>query len=148
MILLSDGAQNALYPRDEAPQTPARFMAEQGVPLYTVTFGKAGTSQQRRDVAVTELDVSPTVFVKNELVIRGTVRISGYTNQDVPVQALFETEPGKAAGGDRRHEAAAPSATARSCRSSSATFRKRPASGKSRSASNRNPASRTSRTTS
>jgi uncharacterized membrane protein len=95
MILLSDGAQNALYPRDEAPQTPARFLAEQGVPLYTVVFGQAGTSQQRRDVAVTELDVSPTVFVKNELVIRGTVRISGYTNQDVPVQALFETEPGK-----------------------------------------------------
>ena len=117
------------------------------MPLYTVTFGQAGTSQQRRDVAVTELDVSPTVFVKNELVIRGTVRISGYTNQDVPVQALFETEPGKppeVIGATKLR----PSATARNCRSSSATFRKRRASGKSRSASSRNPANRTSRTTS
>jgi uncharacterized membrane protein len=95
MILLSDGAQNAFYPRDSAPQTPARRLGDLGVPLYTVTFGKDGTVGGRRDVAVVELDVNPTVFIKNELAIRGTVRISGYVNQEVPIQALFETEPGK-----------------------------------------------------
>ena len=47
------------------------------------------------DVAVSGLDVSPSVFVKNELAIRGTVRINAYVNRDVAVQALFETTPGK-----------------------------------------------------
>ena len=35
------------------------------------------------------------MFVKNELAIRGTVRINGYVDRDVAVQALFETTPGK-----------------------------------------------------
>ena len=94
-ILLSDGAQNAIYPRDEAPQTAVRRLADLDVPLFTVHFGNEGSASQRRDIAITSLDVNPTVFVKNELIINGTVRISGYQNQDIPVQAFFETEPGK-----------------------------------------------------
>jgi uncharacterized membrane protein len=95
VILLSDGAQNALYPLDESPQTVARRLADLGVPLYTVTCGKESSANSRPDVAVTGLDVSPSVFVKNELAIRGTVRINGYVNKDVAVQALFETAPGQ-----------------------------------------------------
>ena len=95
VILLSDGAQNALYPRDESPQTVARRLADLGVPLYTVTCGKESSANSRPDVAVTGLDVSPSVFVKNEIAIRGTVRINAYVNKDVAVQALFETVPGK-----------------------------------------------------
>ena len=75
VILLSDGAQNALYPRDESPQTIARRLADLNVPLYTVTCGKESSANSRPDVAVAGLDVSPSVFVKNELAIRGTVRI-------------------------------------------------------------------------
>ena len=95
VILLSDGAQNALYPRDESPQTIAHRLADLNVPLYTVTCGKESSANQRPDVAVTGLDVSPSVFVKNELAIRGTVRINGYVGRDVAVQALFEATPGK-----------------------------------------------------
>jgi uncharacterized membrane protein len=93
VILLSDGAQNALYPRDESPQTIARRLADLNVPLYTVTCGKESSANSRPDVAVTGLDVSPSVFVKNELAIRGTVRINGYVGRDVAVQALFESTP-------------------------------------------------------
>ncbi len=95
MILLSDGAQNALAPLDESPQSVARRMADLGVPLYTITCGKESSANSRPDVAVSGLDVSPSVFVKNELAIRGTVRINAYVNRDVAVQALFETTPGK-----------------------------------------------------
>lgn len=95
MILFSDGAQNALAPLDESPQSVARRMADLGVPLYTVTCGKESSANARPDVAVTGLDISPSVFVKNELAIRGTVRINAYVNRDVAVQALFETTPGK-----------------------------------------------------
>lgn len=95
MILLSDGAQNALYPFDESPQSVARRMADLGVPLFTIVCGKETSANSRPDVAVTGLDVSPSVYVKNVLTIRGTVRINAYVNRDVAVQALFETTPGK-----------------------------------------------------
>ena len=39
--------------------------------------------------------VNPTVYVKNELAIAGTLRVDGLANQDIPVQVLFETAPGK-----------------------------------------------------
>ncbi|HEV3417371.1 MAG TPA: hypothetical protein VG056_11170 [Pirellulales bacterium] len=95
VVLLSDGGQNALEPRDAAPQTSARQLGDMGVPLFTITFGQETSQSQRRDVAVTALDVNPTVFVKNELIIGGTVRISGYQDKDIPIQALYEVEPGK-----------------------------------------------------
>jgi hypothetical protein len=94
-ILLSDGAQNALEPRDAAPQAAARKLGEMGVPLFTIVFGQEGSGSQRRDVAIVSLDVNPTIFVKNELIVAGAVRISGYKDQDIPVQALYEVEPGK-----------------------------------------------------
>lgn len=95
VILLSDGAQNALEPRDAAPQAAAKRLSEMGVPLFTIVFGQEGSASQRRDVAVSSLDVNPTIFVKNELIIAGSVRVSGYKNQEIPVQALYEVEPGK-----------------------------------------------------
>ena len=95
VVLLSDGGQNALEPRDATPQMSARKLADMGVPLFTIPFGQENAANQRADVAVTALDVNPTVFVKNELVVAGTVRVSGYQGRDIPVQALYEVEPGK-----------------------------------------------------
>ena len=63
--------------------------------LYTVAFGRERSASQSRDVAITDLLVNPTVYVKNELAIAGTLRVDGLANQDIPVQVLFETAPGK-----------------------------------------------------
>jgi uncharacterized membrane protein len=94
VILLSDGAQRALPPRDTSPQTPAARLADWGYPLHAVAFGQASLSQTR-DVAVDEfLPVSDTVFVKNELAVTGKIRASGFGNQPMPVELLFETSPG------------------------------------------------------
>jgi uncharacterized membrane protein len=95
VVLLSDGGQNALEPRDATPQMAARKLADMGVPLFAIPFGQENAANQRADVAVTALDVNPTVFVKNELVVAGTVRVSGYQGRDIPVQALYEVEAGK-----------------------------------------------------
>ncbi len=46
-------------------------------------------------MAVTNLVVNPSVFVKNDLAISGDVRVDGYVNVDIPVRVLFETAPGK-----------------------------------------------------
>ena len=95
VILLSDGAQQAFAPRDLQPQLPARRLNDLPAPLFTVTFGQDRSASQSRDVAITDLVVSPSVFIKNELSIAGTARINGLVNEPIPVQVLFETSPGK-----------------------------------------------------
>ena len=95
VILLSDGAQRAYAPRDLAPQGPVRRLADLGFPLYSFPFGQARGLGQARDVAIKSLSVNETVYVKNELTVDGTVRIEGFAGQDIPVQLLMETSPGK-----------------------------------------------------
>jgi hypothetical protein len=95
VILLGDGAQRADSARDVPPQVAARRLADLGYPLYTVPLGQSRGLGQTRDVAVEELLVPQTVFVKNQLPVTGTVRVEGYVNQNISVQLLFETSPGK-----------------------------------------------------
>ena len=95
VLLLGDGAQRAYAPRDTTPQGPARQLRDLGYPLYTVVFGQAAGLGQMRDVAVRDLLVENAVFVKNRLHITGGVRIDGFVNAEIQVQALWELEPGK-----------------------------------------------------
>jgi uncharacterized membrane protein len=95
VVLLSDGAQRAYAPRDLPPQTPARRLADLGFPLYAFAFGQARGLGQARDVAIKELIVNQSVFVKNELAVLSSARIDGLTNQNIPVQLLFENPAGK-----------------------------------------------------
>ncbi len=93
IVMLGDGAQRALPPRDMAPQLPARRLADLGYPLYTVAMGQGRGQGQVRDIAIESLLVPTSVFVKNQLPVEGTVRVDGFVNQTMPVQLLFETSP-------------------------------------------------------
>ncbi len=84
-----------MRPHDLAPQNPARRLADLGFPLYALAFGQARGLGQARDVAIKDLLVNPTVFVKNELAVQANVRIDGLVNQDIPVQLLFESPKGE-----------------------------------------------------
>ncbi|MGE0610358.1 MAG: hypothetical protein AB7O62_24935, partial [Pirellulales bacterium] len=95
LILLSDGAQRATEARDLPPQTPARTLRDLGYPLYAVTFGESGGLGQVRDVALKDLVADPAVFVKNQLAVSVTAAFDGFSGQEVPVQLLWETSPGK-----------------------------------------------------
>ena len=95
VVLLSDGAQRAYAPRDLPPQTAAARLKHLGYPLFTFPFGQSRGLGEAQDVAVKDLVVNPSVFVKNELTISGQVRVDGYVNVDIPVRVLFETSPGK-----------------------------------------------------
>jgi uncharacterized membrane protein len=95
VLLLSDGAQRAYAPRDVPPQLPARRLADLGYPLYTLAFGQPRGLGQARDVALTDLSVNQTVYVKNELAVHGMARIDGFGGRTVPVQLLFESPLGK-----------------------------------------------------
>ena len=87
-----------------APQGPARRLADLGYPLYTFPFGQARGLGQARDVALKDLSVNQTVYVKNELTVHGTARIDGFAGQTIPVQLLFETPAGKMAAGRQRRK--------------------------------------------
>lgn len=95
VILLSDGAQRAYAPHDLPPQIPVRRMADLGYPLYAVPFGQGRGPGQSRDIAVEQLSVPATVFVKNEFPVVATVREEGMEGKTVPVEIEAETSPGK-----------------------------------------------------
>ena len=95
IVLLTDGRQQALAPRDAAPQTVAGKLRHQGDPVFAVPFGQSRGLGAAQDVAVKDLLVSQRVFVKNELSISGQIRVDGYVNREIPVQVLLETAPGK-----------------------------------------------------
>jgi hypothetical protein len=95
VVLLSDGAQRAYAPRDLPPQTAAARLKHLGYPIFTFPLGQSRGLGEAKDVAVKDLIVNPTVFVKNELTVSGQVRVDGYVNVDIPVRVLFETSPGK-----------------------------------------------------
>lgn len=95
LVVLSDGAQRAIAPRDAAPQGAAARLKQLGFRLYAVPFGQARGLGQARDIAVKDLVANSQVFVKNDLDVSGQIRVDGYLNRKIPVRLLFETTPGK-----------------------------------------------------
>jgi uncharacterized membrane protein len=95
LLLLSDGSQKAYAPHDLPPQTAATRLKHLGYKMYTLPFGQSRGLGEAHDVAVKDLVVNSSVFVKNELTINGEIRVDGYANAPIPVRVLFETSPDK-----------------------------------------------------
>ncbi len=117
VVLLSDGAQQAYAPRDTQPQVPARRLNDLPAPLFTVTFGQDRSATQSRDVALSDLVCSPSVFIKNELSVAGTARINGLVNQ-ADSRAIAVRNRARQAHARGHHRSCAPSKTASNCNSS------------------------------
>ena len=94
VVLLGDGAQTAFAPKVEIAEA-GRELARLNCPLYTVAFGPAGDTAQSRDVAIENLPEQYSVFVKNELPVKGVLRVRGYANQEIPVELTLEDSTGK-----------------------------------------------------
>ena len=93
VLLLSDGAQRAVAPRDLPPQSAARRLAAENIPLYTFTFGKAGGAE-RADLSISDLVTNETIFSEAPTDVRAAVTAQGYANQPVRVQLLWESADG------------------------------------------------------
>lgn len=91
VVLLSDGAQRSLAPRDVLPQSAVARMKRQGIPLYTLCFGKAQQETQIKDVAIEDLITDQRVFIDTELVISGSVRVEGLAGVPIPVELVVES---------------------------------------------------------
>ncbi len=94
VLLLGDGTQTAYQPRVEIYDA-ARELANLDAPLFTVVYGPSGDAAQARDVAIENLPEQYSVFVKNELVVRGLVRVRGYVNKELPLRLLVENSTGE-----------------------------------------------------
>ncbi|MCL2347913.1 MAG: hypothetical protein FWC50_06570 [Planctomycetaceae bacterium] len=94
-ILLTDGTQRTRPPYDRLPQEAAARFRDNGDVLYAVRLGTASGLDEVPDVAVQDLMVNDRVFVNNELLVSGQLRVRGYANRSIPVTLLFETTSGE-----------------------------------------------------
>jgi uncharacterized membrane protein len=95
VILLSDGAQKALSPRDEDARLVGRRLKGRNQPIFPVVFGPTDSQVQQRDIVLESLQSDGSVHVKNRLLVKGEARAFGYPNLTVPAELLWETAPGQ-----------------------------------------------------
>lgn len=94
VLLMSDGAQRSYAPRDLPPQTVARRLAIDEIPLFTFTYGRPALGLQS-DLRVDSLLANDVVFSETPVTIQAEVIADGYTNQEYKVQLLWETPAGE-----------------------------------------------------
>ncbi len=101
VFLATDGVQTAYNPEVDLYDAP-RELSRLGTPLYGLAFGPEGDLSQGRDVAVENLPEQYTVFVKNELIVRGVVRSRGYEGREIPLELVVEDARGQSTVVGRR----------------------------------------------
>jgi hypothetical protein len=86
IVLLSDGANNA----GVAPHQAARELKTQQIPVVSVAFGTETAGAGSRNIVVRDLVVPPTVFVKNQVEVKGNLIARGFPNHELNVEMLVE----------------------------------------------------------
>lgn len=94
ILMLGDFGQRALSPFDMDPRLVAQRLAELRVPIYSVPFGAGNLTNSGRDLIAEDLLVSPTVFVKNTVIVGAKIRAIGAAGREQTVQLLVE-RPGQ-----------------------------------------------------
>jgi uncharacterized membrane protein len=86
MVILSDFASN----NGVNPLQAANRLRDQQIPAVTVGLGTDKGGKGSRDISVRDIVVPPTVFVKNQMEVRGTLLARGYEGQPIDVEMLVE----------------------------------------------------------
>ena len=89
IVLLTDGRQQALTPRDVTALDVAARLRHLNYPVFPVVFGESRGLGGVQDVAVVDFPPPTAVFVKTEMAIHGEIKISGYANRAIPVQVFM-----------------------------------------------------------
>jgi len=88
MVVLSDGANN----EGLSPSVEAKRLSSQQIKVATVGFGSPNAGPASRDISIRDLVAGPTVFVKNQLQIRGSLVVRGFPNQPVEVEMFVDNQ--------------------------------------------------------
>jgi len=86
LVILSDFASN----KGPDPMEAARQLNGRGVPIVTVGLGTENAGAVHKDIRLRDIVTSPTVFVKNQLEVRGTLVAHGFANQSIVVELYVE----------------------------------------------------------
>jgi uncharacterized membrane protein len=89
LVVVSDFANN----HGSDPLEAARRLKGQGVPVVTVGLGTENAGAVHRDIKLRDIAAGPTVFVKNNLQVRGNIVAKGYSGQTLMVELLVEGNP-------------------------------------------------------
>jgi uncharacterized membrane protein len=95
IVVLSDGNQRALAPRQDDPTVIANRYKGGKPTIHGVVFGPAGLQVTNRDLVLETLKANDSVHVKNRLAVTGEARVFGFPDPSFPVQLLWEKSPGK-----------------------------------------------------
>jgi hypothetical protein len=95
IVLLTDGRQQALPPRDLPAQDVASRLRHQGYPIYPVVFGESRGLGGVQDVAVVDFPPPAAIFMKTAMSVDGQIKVSGYVNQKIPVRLLMGSSKDK-----------------------------------------------------
>jgi uncharacterized membrane protein len=88
VVLISDGASNKGIP----PLVAANQLKGRLIPVTTVGVGDENAGAGSKDVAIRDFTIGPTVFVKNQPEIRGTISVRGFANRPIDVELFVEGE--------------------------------------------------------
>ncbi|MDR1958938.1 MAG: glutamine amidotransferase [Planctomycetaceae bacterium] len=94
-VLFSDGTQRARPPYDFLPQAAANWFRDNGGSISVVRLGNAAGLGTREETAIQDMTANDRVFIKNELLISGNLRVSGHMNQKIPIALYYETAQGE-----------------------------------------------------
>jgi uncharacterized membrane protein len=89
IIIISDFSSNTGL----NPMVAARELKSKGVPVVTVGLGTENAGVGSRDIQLRDIVAGPTVFVKNNLEVQGTLLARGYANQTLDVELFVEDVP-------------------------------------------------------
>lgn len=94
ILFWSDGRQAATGQNDVSPVNAARLLGRQHRPVYTVAYGSSEVAATTLDVAVSELDVSRDVFIRNIVPLKVRLRAFGAEGRDIRMRVLVEKRSG------------------------------------------------------
>ena len=92
-LLLSDGAQRAIAPRDLPPQVAAGGSRRR---IFRCTRSRSASraGSERADLSFDDLVTNETIFTDTPTEVRALLTANGYANQRAKVQLLWETAKG------------------------------------------------------
>ncbi len=94
VVLLTDGKQTALPPKNVPPQIPAEQLARWGTACFAVPFGQPRGLGQFMDLGFADVHIPDRGFVKNQLEISGSFRAEGLAGKKVLLRLLAEDSAG------------------------------------------------------
>lgn len=89
LVVLSDASNNAGL----NPLLAARRLRSQQIPVTAVGVGSASAGPNSKDIAIRGFETGPSVFVKNQLQISGSLVVRGFPKQPIELEMLVDDKP-------------------------------------------------------